>query len=771
MATRSFSAFVAYPGNPSDLADPITAAALAAVKGGKIDIKAWPQLEIFGAQIPDEVRASIENTDILFADITRPNLNVYYEIGYAIGLGKTFLPVINNSFVNANMSLRTIGLFHNIGFKSYENSKDLCGIFESTPISSLLELYSRDINHSQPIFVVDTLRKTNFRNAIISAVKETRSHYRSFDPVETPLISVVQLISEISASSGVIVPYLPLHIDDAERHNLRCAFVAGLSTGLGRETLILTDQQDQQSPTDYNENIVIAKDQPSISDRVQALCAEALVSAQEIPTISVRTSRSIIQKLSLGSSAAENEFRDLNRYFVDTSEYLRAARGEVNVVTGRKGSGKSAIFFQVRSNARRRKDSLIVDLKPESHRLSSFREEILSTVGAGVYEHTIAAFWYFVCISEMLLSIYKRFESTSRFDGRALGPMREIEDLFSEYQILEPGDFTTRLSRLTNIIARELKEASNAGKSLSVNQVTNMVFRKGIAQIRDKVVELTSSKHPLIFLFDNVDKGWPADGVQEGDVTIVRLLIENLDTVRNDFAARDRDFQSIVFLRHDVYDLVMNQTPDRGKSGQVSIDWTDRAKLAQVLFRRLQVGLSDRQASMQDLWNRIFPERVGNTPSFDYLVDHCLMRPRFLIDLAEGAIANAINRGHQTVEAADCIDAVKQYSAALVDDFGYEMRDVSGLDNALLYALIGCEQIESRDYFFRKFTDWKADEEHANRAIDLMLWYGLLGVPDADGSGRYIYDFGYNSRRLAAEVARSSTGTLIVNPALYVGLE
>ena len=48
-----------------------------------------------------------------------------------------------------------------------------------------------------------------------------------------------------------------------------------------------------------------------------------------------------------------------------------------------------------------------------------------------------------------------------------------------------------------------------------------------------------------------------------------------------------QEFQSIVFLRHDVYDLMMNQTSDRGKSGQVSIDWTDRAKLAQVLYLSL----------------------------------------------------------------------------------------------------------------------------------------------------------------------------------------
>ncbi|MES2288179.1 MAG: hypothetical protein V4530_00465 [Pseudomonadota bacterium] len=769
MAARGYSSFIAYPGSPADLASPITGAAT--LLGDDSGVLAWPALSVFGANIPDEVRSAIEGADTFYADLTRPNLNVYFEIGYAIGLGKTFAPIVNFSFNNATTSIKSLGLFSNIGYQTYENSSQLVHIIQSTSANKLLDLYVTDVNYSQPIFLLDTLHKTNFRNALVSSIKASRSHYRSFDPSENPRISVVQLIAEVSSSSGVIIPYLASHVGDAERHNLRGALIAGLAMGLGRDALIITDQEEEEGPTDYNDNVVVAADPSRIGDQVSAFCSEAVLSAQDIPSIARRADRSILQTLTLGASAAENEFRDLSTYFVETSEYLRAARGEINVITGRKGSGKSAIFFQVRDTARLRKGSVNVDLKPESHQLSNFREQIISTGGAGVFEHTIAAFWYFVALSEMLLNIYRRLQSNSRYDGRQLAPMREIEDVLAEYGILEPGDFTTRLSRLSNMIARELRDAAKSGKGLSVSAVTNLVFRSGISRIRDLVVSHTSLKYPITFLFDNIDKGWPATGVQKEDITIVRLLIEALDKVRSDFATRGRTFQSVVFIRHDIYDLVLDQTSDRGKSGQVSIDWTDRAKLAQVIFRRLQVGLADKRSTMLELWHRVFPRLVGSRDSFEYFVDHSLMRPRFLIDLIEGAIANAINRGRREVSEDDCRDAVREHSLSLVDDFGFEMRDVSGVSADILYSLIGVAAKVSRSELINRFVTAGFARDAAEATVELMFWYGLLGVNDPHGAAKYIYDFRYNNKRLRAEVPTDvDARILVINPALHVGL-
>ena len=770
MADSRKSSFVAFPANPASISGPATFAAHALNMQGH-NVKAWPQMDVFGANIPDEIRDEIHTREVLYADVTFANLNVYFESGYAIGLGKLFAPFINTSFDKSSESINNIGIFPNIGYKSYDNSEQLEEILKIYPQADLLSLHSKDVNFSQQLYLMDTLRKTDFRNAIVSAIKESRAHFRSFDPVENPRISVTSLISEVTSSSGVILPYLSNNIDDANRHNARVAFVAGLAFGLQRNVIIITDQVEVTEPLDYRDNLVRANSRERITDEIVDFCTRSAMDAQSIAPITSVISRSELQNLSLGASAAENEFRDLNSYFVETSEFLRAQRGEVNLITGRKGSGKSAIFFQVRDAARRGGGNIVVDLKPESHRLSHFREQILSTGGVGIFEHTIAAFWYFVTISEVLLSVYKRLESASRYDARNFGPMREIEDLFDEYQILEPGDFTTRLTRLSISIARDVKQYNLGNNNLTADQVTNIVYRSGISKIRELIVKHSSSGTDIVFLFDNIDKGWPADGVEAGDITIVRLLIETLEKVRSDFAAKSRNFRSIVFLRHDVFDLLMNQTPDRGKSGQVSIDWTDRAKLAQVIFRRLQVGSRSKSIKVQALWDRIFPEIVSGRSSFDYFADHCLMRPRFLIDIIELAIANAVNRGHLTVLVDDCVDAVFQHSASLVDDFGFEMRDVSGLNSELLYSFIGCDQIAKRTYFLDALGRDGLSAADAAKAFELMIWYGLLGIIDKAGVHRYIYDYSYNMKRLKAEIASVNDANFVVNSALFAGLK
>lgn len=772
MVSKITTAFFAYPGQPVDLTSTIDLAARRANGTGKIDIKVWPEMGVFGQIIPDEVRKNIRSTGALVFDITRPNLNVYYEAGYAIGLGKPVAPVVNSSFKDALSDVQRDGLFDNIGYKAYENSDDLADILTNLPSISLLELYGREPDTQQPLFILDAFRKTDFRNAIVSAVKSSKVHFRSFDPVEVPRLSTVAVINQLTASSGIILPILAEHIEDAARHNLRAAFLAGISHGLGRQTLLVENRRiDGAGPTDFRDMIKPVTDDKATAALVGEFAQIALLAGQSISSRPNRTAKSALQQLTLGSSAAENEFRTLANYFVETAEFVRTLRGEVNVVAGRKGSGKTAIFFQARDNFRAEKGSVVTDLKPESHQLSLFREELLKIVDVGAFDHSLAAFWYFLLLSEVLLTIKRNFEHRSRFDGRALETVAEIDRVLDAYQINESGDFTTRINRLSRFVVEEIEAAKKRKQVISPEFLTNVIFRGGITDLKKTILKHLSSNDIIILLFDNIDKGWPTNGVDEFDVRLVRLLIETLDKIKRDFAAAKLEFLSVVFLRNDIYEMLVEGTPDRGKAGQVRIDWTDRAKLKQVIFKRLQASSKDNSGNFNQLWSRFFPPSVDGQESFDFFTDHCLMRPRFLINIIENAISNAVNRGHDKVDEEDCIDAVRQHSLYLVDDFGYEIRDVSGLSAELLYSLVGAEKKMSKANFLQKFEDFGLEVNDAERAFSLMVWYGVLGVVNKDGKDRFIYDYEYNMKSLNAEVrVLGDEASYVTNPALHVAL-
>jgi len=52
----------------------------------------------------------------------------------------------------------------------------------------------------------------------------------------------------------------------------------------------------------------------------------------------------ILREISFGARVAEEEAAELKTYFVETDQWLRLYRGEIDVVYGAKGSGKSAMF-------------------------------------------------------------------------------------------------------------------------------------------------------------------------------------------------------------------------------------------------------------------------------------------------------------------------------------------------------------------------------------------------------------------------------------------
>lgn len=762
-------AFFAYPAEPPEVSTTIDKA-LPLLRDAKTEVLAWPQLDIFGGFIPDQVRRSIRKSNYSFFDITYPNSNVYYELGYAIGHGKPVGPLLNKGIVDASKKVQKLGIFDNLGYLQYANSRELSTRLKSRPNHKLLNVYQKEIDFRQPLYLLDTVIKTDFRNAIVSSIKSAKVFYRSFDPVETPRFSTPTVIADVSASAGVIIPILENHIVGHEEHNLRAAFVAGLAAGMRRKVLLIRLQTGfDNPPADFRDDVQSALDDRAVQGIVKKFAQETLQFAQTIDIPKADKSQAL-RAISMGAAAAENEFRTLAQYFVETSEFNRVQRGEVKIVTGRKGSGKSAIFFRARDVLRSKKDHYVLDLKPESHQLVELKDELEQVANLGAVSHSIVAFWYFIVVSEIVLHIKREAESRRIADPDALKIIEEANDVIGSHEIDFEGDFTTRLNSSTRFLLSEMNARKSHSKEDRLKSLTEAMYSSAIPAAREFIVRNSKIATTFTVLFDNIDKGWSSAGVSDFDIRLVRYLLDALNKLSQDLSAKNREFRSTVFLRNDVFEILLDDTPDRGKSGRVNIDWTDSEKLRQVVLKRLQSSLGG-ELDFDTLWKSRFCETVDGKPSFDFFIDHCFMRPRFLIQLIELAVGNAVNRGHDQVNDEDCIEAVLQNSYALLDDFGFELRDVSGLDAEVLYYFVGCPQTLSREKITEYLLGGGLEEKDAEEAIRLMLWYGLIGVKRGDNV-IYIYDVGYNQKRLNAEIRLNSRQSeYYFNPAIYPALE
>lgn len=86
----------------------------------------------------------------------------------------------------------------------------------------------------------------------------------------------------------------------------------------------------------------------------------------------------ILSASSFGQRVAEEEIDQLTAYFVETDHWRRLYRGEIDVVYGAKGSGKSALYSLLLSRSSKLKDQRILLVPAESPRgTPAFRDLLL----------------------------------------------------------------------------------------------------------------------------------------------------------------------------------------------------------------------------------------------------------------------------------------------------------------------------------------------------------------------------------------------------------
>ncbi|MGR3507656.1 MAG: P-loop ATPase, Sll1717 family [Sulfitobacter sp.] len=757
-------AFFAYPEANALVRDAIHGAA-SNNSGANVSIKLWQKMNILGFKLDDLIREEIQDADVLIADITHPNPNVLYELGYAMASGKPVLPTVNTAIMAAHSNVTGLGLFDTTGYAGYTNSDDLFSLTQNWEAESWVSKYALKRDYAQPLYILDAVKKTDFRNWIFHAIEESEVNFRSFDPAEVPRLTAAQALADVSSSAGVVIPLLSTELVDSERHNLRGAFLLGLAHGSKIDALVI-QYENGPAPLDYRDFVRNSSSRLETLRHVSEYCQGTLVSNQRPANKAVTGEDNILGDIDLGSSAAENESQQLNQYFVETAEFSRALRAEGAVIAGRKGSGKSAVFLQVAEHFKGAFPAVcVVDLRPASHDLSEMREALTSVMSAGVFDHTIAAFWQYILYTEILLKLREMVLPKSRNNFELIRQLAEIESRFSLDDSVVSGDFTSRLKTAVELVVAKARTARNS-EALK-GELTNMMFEEPIPALREAVLNLAGHFNGIHILLDDLDKGWPPRRVELQDVAMVKHLIETLNRIGRDLRRKDVNFYHLLFLRSDIYERLVEQTSDRGKYNVINIDWSDPEQLRHMLNIRVTTSLNE--ADVDRAWEALNPT-MASGDAIENLIYASLMRPRFLIDLCERMLSFAVNRGHHVVEDGDVKDAIAQMSLYLVSDFGYEMRDIAGTPEDIFYRFIGAGERLTQE----QLEDLISSDElglGVTETIDLLLWYGFLGIFASNGKPTFIYDRAYDFRRLKAEKrAAADTVRYVVNPAFVSGL-
>ena len=720
----------------------------------------WPELKIKGQRIADKIFEAIDQANVVVADLTFLNQNVAFEAGYAVAKRKVLVPSINTALDPELKELEELGIFDSVGQARYDSGATLTNQLDGLNGGSPLELGRRSLQRSQPLFLIEPPAKDEPLRRLKSRLKKAQVIFRIHDPKETGRLASAEAIENVLSSAVVIGFLMPPTSKEAKTNNLKVSYCCGLAFGLDIPSFIF-HQQGTRPPMDMLDMASVYKSPQDIERYVNQIAPLVTQALQQTETISIESEEGILQKLELGSTSAENEAEELRNYFLHTDEYQQVISGEARLVTGRKGSGKSAIFFQGRNKLRRDPSNIVLDLKPDGYQLKVFREKIIDRVAPEVAEQIATTFWEYLLLLEIA---YKILEKDKRRHLSSGDP-----DLYAAYEklIVAYGDaplsgemdFSERAEGLVDRTVDAFAFAPSDGEQakLTSGEISEKLYRNQIPELRDAIAVYLELKADLWILFDNIDASWPPTGVTSNDVRMLRSLIDACGRIQKASARRSKGSQkvhSVVFLRNDVFELLAAGTPDRGKDSRINLDWTDRALLAEMIRLRIVRTVGSKSDTFESVWKRICVQDMGSGSSFDYLVDHSLMRPRYLLTILMNCRSNAINLGRTHITEEDIKVGLKRFSASVCSDIGYELNDVYPDAGDILYAFNRAKSWQTRQEFDATLASTRLATKDYQRVLELLLWFGFLGVvreDDDDIAEVYIFDAGYDMKKLLAE--------------------
>ena len=144
--------FYAFPGEPAALRETINNAIdllkdKPDIKRDRIRFMPWTDMDVGGKSLVNTILGNIDRSDVFACDLTYPNHNVSFELGYAIGRFKRVWISLGTSIEGAAQRYRRV--YHGLlgsGYVEYNNSTDLVTAFlDSRPMSDSDKTLLRDL--------------------------------------------------------------------------------------------------------------------------------------------------------------------------------------------------------------------------------------------------------------------------------------------------------------------------------------------------------------------------------------------------------------------------------------------------------------------------------------------------------------------------------------------------------------------------------------------------------------------------------------------------
>ncbi|MBT3272128.1 MAG: hypothetical protein HN368_03160 [Spirochaetales bacterium] len=661
--------FFAYEGGHAENIDSINTG-IKAYNSHQSSLRAitWQTLNISGKILNAAVLKAIDDCAVFACDLTYLNHNVLFEFGYAIGMGKELLVLLNPNINGAKEAYENSRIMRNIGYHPFSNGTDVLRSLQQhrferdVSITSLIEARIDECNTMDLLYLespVQTQASLDVKSYLTSAEGQIIIN----DTTEVEYQTLSWYVSSLVKAKSVIIHLLGEETQDRDLYNGEYSFYAGVAAGLGK-SVVLVAPSPFRAPIDYGDILIdyesgydcVAKIAGWFSNTLDKNERKQDIESSNDKTLKRQTN---LLHLGIGYEMAEEE-EDLLSYFIEVETYRNVLRRGTTIITGRKGSGKSAIFIKLKDDLNVIDgNSISVVLRPESDDLLADVELARLYESVSSRQALLTSVWRYVILSRLLADLAGRIEVLPAFSPLSDSIEAKVVNYVKEHDTeIRDGHFSF-IARLF----RSLDEIHGFGNQNALESL----YEKYIGPIQHLLQEyFADHKYTEIsILADNLDKTWDAQYGLDLQADMILSLLSFNDRLTEELRNETIKPHTVIFLRNDIFEYVLDRArePDKLVAKKTEVDWHRfPEKLKEMIEARFRYSLHRPQdAAVDDVWDQYFNLRRRIHP-FEALRKVIVSRPRDYIFFLSKMFESAINHSKSASEDDDFDYALEAYS-------------------------------------------------------------------------------------------------------------
>ena len=356
----------------------------------------------------------------------------------------------------------------------------------------------------------------------------------------------------------------------------------------------------------------------------------------------------------LGDLRAEHDHNMLGLAFYKSPDYRSLIEsGDLPIIVGRRGTGKSALFYQVKKQFKADENCVIIEINPEEHEMLGLYD-VVNKVGEN---YNLAKAAIKLSIRYMILmEIATTMRTHYRFNTESTGILSQHLELWrrgNEHPICK---IKRKIEPVMQGNGRPEGLISQLATVLDLDNVTEAIN-----------VGLKPTNKQIYVFVDRLDEGYEATKLKTGAIGGVAHAVV-------DMHKRIHNTKVFTFLRDDIFRAIGQEDTDytRQIEGQIiRLHW-DAYDLLQMVALRMKIAFGCSTEASQHVWDQYTCRELTGNKGFERCLKLTLYRPRDLLVLLNKAFYHANSQNRIIINWKDLEGAAQEISQNRLNDLHKE---------------------------------------------------------------------------------------------------